>query len=86
MKTECINVIRQHAASAQGQNLFEEDLLSNHIYEFTPNGGSSILPSGLDVPTFLAFQGITLPVPEPSAWALVGIGLFALLVFRRRKA
>ena len=56
------------------------------ILKFTPQGNSSAfvapLNSPLSAPTFIAFQ----PVPEPSTWAMVGVGLSALLVFRRRKA
>jgi len=33
--------------------------------------------------TGLAFQGVTLPVPEPSALGLLAVGVTALLVRRR---
>jgi hypothetical protein len=49
-------------------------------------GEESTFASGLGAPTFLAFQGETLPVPEPSALGLVAVGAIALLVRRRRCA
>ncbi len=58
---------------------------SGMITEFTPDGGSSTFASGLGSVVGLAFQDLELPVPEPSTWALVGLGLSALLVSRRRK-
>jgi hypothetical protein len=72
-------------------DLFEADWGSGNIYEFINNGGNlstnpTVFASGLVQTTGLAFQGIELPIPEPSTWALVGLGLSALLVFRRRKA
>ena len=56
-------------------NLFEADQGSGNIYEFTSNGGSTTFASGLNEPWGLAVQ----PVPEPSTWAMVGIGVIALL-------
>jgi DNA-binding beta-propeller fold protein YncE len=67
-------------------NLFEANCSdAQNIYEFTSNGGSSTFASRFEEPTFLAFQGITLPVPEPSTWALVGAGVLALLALWSRK-
>jgi WD40 repeat protein len=55
------------------------------IYEFTANGDESLFASGLGTPLGLAFQNLELPIPEPSTWALVGLGAIALLgVIRRR--
>src|SRR5208282_1097228 len=55
------------------------------IYEFTPGGVRSTFASGLAGPeTGLAFQGQTLPVPEPSVLGLLAIGVTALLARRRR--
>jgi hypothetical protein len=53
------------------------------IYEFTPGGVKSTFASGLSAPYGLAFQGVTLPVPEPSASGLLAIGVTALLFCRR---
>ena len=61
-------------------NLYEADAWSGNIYEFTPGGTRSTFASGLASPGFLAFQ-----VPEPSTWAMLGMGVIALLGFRRRK-
>ena len=60
-------------------NLFVADL-SGNIYEFTPDGTRSTFASGLATPEFLAFQ-----VPEPSTWAMLGMGVIALLGIRRWK-
>jgi len=53
------------------------------IFEFTPGGGQSNFAGGLNGPSFLAFQGVILPVPEPSALGLLALGAIALLVHRR---
>ena len=72
------------AASAQAQNLFEADYGSGSIYEFTPDGTQTTFASGLHLPLGLAFQGVTLPVPEPSTLGLLAIGTLALLLRRCR--
>ena len=54
------------------------------IYEFTPGGVKSTFASGLSNLDQMAFQGIALPVPEPSALGLLAVGTTALLVRRRR--
>lgn len=54
------------------------------LVEITPGGSESTLATGLGHPTAIAIQGLALPVPEPSTWALTAIGGAALL-FRRRK-
>jgi hypothetical protein len=56
---------------------------SGTITEITPGGIQSTFASGLS-PTDLAFQGETLPVPEPSALGLLAVGATALLVRSRR--
>jgi hypothetical protein len=56
---------------------------SGNMYEFTPDGTQSTFASGLD-PVGMAFQGETLPVPEPSALGLLAVGATALLARRRR--
>ena len=53
---------------------------SGSILEIAPGGGQSVFASGLGDPVGLAFQ----PVPEPTTFALLGIGAAALLARRRR--
>ena len=62
-------------------NLFVGD--SPDIYEFTPGGVKSTFAAAVE-PNSLAFQGITLPVPEPSALGLLAVSAIALLVRRHR--
>jgi DNA-binding beta-propeller fold protein YncE len=69
-------------------NLYEADSGNGRIYEFTsvtPDGyGTRItFASGLSGPSFLAFQPAL--IPEPSTWAMLGLGAAALLIFSRRK-
>jgi len=66
-------------------NLFEADFFTGTINEFTPGGTQTTFASGLNYPTGLAFQGVTLPVPEPSVLGLLAIGFTALLVRRSHK-
>jgi len=63
-------------------NLFASSASS--IYEFTPGGVKSTFASGLNFPLGLAFQGETLPVPEPSVFGLLAIGVTVLLFCRSR--
>ena len=69
-------------------DLFESDYgpggLTGNIYEFTPGGVQSTFATGLNNPTYIAIQGVSLPVPEPSALGLLTISAIALLVHRRR--
>ena len=74
-------------------NLYAANQLANSITEFTPGGVGSVFASGLDNPLFLAFTndaGVPLrlanQVPEPATWAMLGLGIPALLGFRRRPA
>jgi DNA-binding beta-propeller fold protein YncE len=60
-------------------DLFAAEEGGYDILEFAANGTKSVFASGYN-PTSLAFQGEILPVPEPSAYALFGIGLVAALV------
>jgi PEP-CTERM motif len=55
----------------------------DNIYEFTPSGTKSTFATGTGA-YGLAFEGETLPVPEPSTCALAGVGA-ALCLWRRRK-
>ena len=56
-----------------------------YIYEYTSGGVQSTFASGIDSAVGLAFQGVTLPVPEPSALVLVAAGAIAWLSYGRRK-
>jgi hypothetical protein len=60
-------------------NLFVASSLGN-IYEYTPRGAQSTFASGLTGPYGLAFQ----PIPEPTTFALLGIGVAAFFARRRR--
>jgi hypothetical protein len=53
---------------------------SGPIIEITPGGTQSIFASESGIPAQLAFQ----PVPEPSAFALLGIGAAGMLMQFRR--
>ena len=74
-------------------NLFVANAGDNTIEKFTPDDiGSVFASTGVNGPRFLAFTddaGVPLKlanqVPEPSTWALLALGLPALLGFRRRK-
>ena len=75
-----LSIAGQLAYAAPG-DLFESDQGSGHIYEFTPGGTRSTFASGLNEPTFLAFE----PVPEGSTLGLLAVGALGLgLVWVRR--
>jgi len=68
-------------------NLFVVNAFNNSIEEFKSSGGilsnvGSIFVASriLNYPSYIAIQ-----VPEPSTWAMLGVGLSVLLVFCRRK-
>jgi PEP-CTERM motif len=62
-------------------DLFVSDSFGGKIIEFPHNGGTQItIATGLGDPAGLAIQ----PVPEPSTFALFGIGTAAFFVRRRR--
>ena len=78
-------------------NLYVANAGNNTIREFSSTGNDlgNFASSGLHFPRPLAFTndaGVPLPlangypVPEPSTWAMLGLGLPALLGLRRRKA
>lgn len=60
-------------------NLYVAEQGNGTIEEFNTNGVGTVFASGLT-----GIWGIAIEVPEPSTWALVGLGLSALLVFRRK--
>lgn len=70
--------------------LYAANPASNAIEKFTPGGVSSVFADtadGLSSPSFVAIRNDN--VPEPSAWAMLGLGLPALLGaarLRRREA
>jgi hypothetical protein len=55
------------------------------VYEYTPGGVQSTFASGINGAEGLAFQGVTLPVPEPSALALVAGSTIVWFMCRRPK-
>jgi hypothetical protein len=73
----------QFMACDSAGNLFEADEGSGNIYEFAPNGTRTTFASGLASPVDLAFEPVL--VPEPSTWAILGLGAAGLVIFRRRK-
>jgi sugar lactone lactonase YvrE len=66
--------------------LFAGDPNNAGIDEFTPDGTETIFTSDIDSGTYpnaMAFQPE--PVPEPSTWALLIIGVAVMIGFGRRK-
>jgi hypothetical protein len=73
----------------------QHDFLSNQLLGGLPapqgnlggdgSGGFTGSLSGINLNNFAGDQFFTVVVPEPSTYALVGLGLGALLAFRRRK-
>lgn len=53
------------------------------IYEFSTGGRENIFVSGVNNPYALAFQNISLPVPEPSALEMLMVGALGLFASRR---
>jgi len=62
-------------------NLFETDFGSGKILKFTPGGAQSTFATGISQPSFLAFQ----PVPEPSTFVLLVLGIASLTFVRYRR-
>ena len=56
-----------------------EILFGNKITEFTPDGQMNTFFSDVRQPFSLAFEGVTLPVPEPSVLCLVAAGLTGII-------
>jgi|GEM_PF-1688546 hypothetical protein len=52
-------------------NLFVSEYQGNDIIEFTPSGQESTFATGLINPRFIAIE----PVPEPSIWLLITLGM-----------
>lgn len=67
-------------------DLFVANHYGNTITKISPSGVQSLFASGIGLPTGLAFQGETLPVPEPSVFGLLAAGAAAYLGCRGRKA
>jgi hypothetical protein len=66
-------------------NLFDVNPFYGNIFQFTPGGTRTTFASGLSSPSFIAFQGETLPVPEPSALALLAFGILGITLLRRHQ-
>lgn len=66
-------------------DLFEADNGSGDINEFTPAGTESTYGSVTFPPLALAFQGETLPVPEPPTSALAALSGLSLMLIRCRR-
>jgi hypothetical protein len=70
---------------------FDAALAANSMVNVSAKFGSTTgnpttTPPGTATPIADTFGGVTLqPVPEPSTFALAGLGAAALLIFRRRK-
>lgn len=60
-------------------NLYVTDTWNGRILEYSPDGTESTFASGLNLPTFLAFQ----PIPEPLAVTLLLVGSSTLFLLRR---
>lgn len=68
------------AALAAGVNTGKSGLLS-----ITPADQTSPSAPSLDTAGMAAFSVSATPIPEPSTFALAGLGAAAMLIFRRRK-
>jgi hypothetical protein len=74
----------QKLAFNNGGDLFVVDAQGT-IFEFTPSGVQSNFASGVSGSGPLAFQGVALPVPEPSVLVMMGMGAFVFAGLRRFK-
>ena len=59
--------------------------IGGDITEFDANGNVLGVDTSISNPVSLAFEGLALPVPEPSEYALFGLGAVALVVFSQKK-
>jgi len=76
-----------NAAAADGKGLFAwtGDALSGGALSWASGSGSATTPYVITKGAN-AYNGLVLaPIPEPSTFALAGLGAAALLIFRRRK-
>jgi sugar lactone lactonase YvrE len=71
-----------YGLAVDGANNLYAAIYSGHeILKFTPDGASSVFAdTGAYGPDFIAI------IPEPPAWAMLGLGIPALLTLRRGKA
>jgi hypothetical protein len=73
------------AASPVGLFAWSGDALSGGALSWASGSGSATTPYVITKGA-AAFNGLVLaPIPEPSTFALAGLGAAALLIFRRRK-
>ena len=64
-------------------NLYAANLYNSTIEKFSPSGADLgvFAATGVNAPYSIAIQ----MVPEPSTWAMLGLGTAALMIYRRRR-
>jgi DNA-binding beta-propeller fold protein YncE len=55
------------------------------ILEYAAKGGESVYNDTIGSPMSLAFEGVTLPVPEPTSYAFFGLGLLTLALMSNKR-